>query len=167
MAIVYFAYGSNLCTGRLRARTPSADPIATAELPAHTLKWHKRSTDGSAKANALDTGRDRDVVWGVLFKIAGAEKSDLDRAEGLGHGYDEVEVVVRQAGVGDCPAIAYVADPAYVDDSWRPYTWYKQLVVRGALHHGLPPDYVAAIEAVLAQDDPDADRTAENLAIVC
>ena len=167
MAFVYFAYGSNMCVARLRARTPSADCVATAQLPAHVLRWHKRSDDGSGKADALYTGHDRDVVWGVLFQIADNEKSDLDRAEGLGRGYDEVEVTVRQAGAGDRQAITYVADATYVDESLSPYSWYKQLVVRGAVQHGLPPDYLAAIQAVAAQVDPDGGRTARSSALVC
>ena len=64
MTFVYFAYGSNMCEGRLKARVPSADLMAVVQLQAHALRWHKRSVDGSAKANALATGRDQDVVWG-------------------------------------------------------------------------------------------------------
>jgi hypothetical protein len=35
-----------------------------------------------------------DVVWGVVFNIAASEKSKLDKAEGLGGGYNAHSVAV-------------------------------------------------------------------------
>jgi hypothetical protein len=40
------------------------------------------------------TGSAGDRVEGVLFRIKRTEKPDLDRAEGLGRGYDETSVDV-------------------------------------------------------------------------
>ncbi|HKW19463.1 MAG TPA: gamma-glutamylcyclotransferase family protein, partial [Terriglobales bacterium] len=83
MKLYYFAYGSNMCTGRLRARVPSARPVFVTQLRCHTLKFQKRSQkDGSAKADAEHTGRESDVVWGVVFEIDAAQKQHLDEAEG-------------------------------------------------------------------------------------
>ena len=66
--IVYFAYGSNMLTARLRERTPSATPIGIGRLTGHVLSWDKRSrADGSGKCDAEATGHERDVIWGVLF----------------------------------------------------------------------------------------------------
>src|SRR3989441_4880942 len=88
----YFAYGSNMCTSRLRKRVPSAKAHSKASLSGYTLKFHKRSKDGSAKCNVLETKNPRDMVMGVLFYIDPAEKPDLDKAEGVGHGYHETKV---------------------------------------------------------------------------
>jgi hypothetical protein len=52
-----------------------------------------------------------------------------------------------------------------IDDRLLPYDWYKQHVLRGALEHGLPPDYVAAIHAVQTIADPDGARQQHELAI--
>ena len=42
--------GSNMCTGRLQQRVPSARPIAVAKLLNNSLRFHKRSDkDGSEK----------------------------------------------------------------------------------------------------------------------
>lgn len=92
--MIYFAYGSNICTGRLRSRVPSAKPARVAKLLNHSLRFHKRSTDGSCKGDAYFTGEKRDVVWGVIFTIDPREKADLDRAEGLGRGYAEAQITV-------------------------------------------------------------------------
>jgi hypothetical protein len=51
--VVYFAYGSNMSTARLRERMPSCKPLGTATLPGHALRFHKRSTDKSGKCNAF------------------------------------------------------------------------------------------------------------------
>src|SRR4051812_40930059 len=90
-----FSYGSNLCIERLRARTPSAVVVAVGTLPGHVLRWHKRSRDGSGKCNAYATGREDDIVWGVVYELTPADKLVLDVCEGLGEDYFEKSVEVR------------------------------------------------------------------------
>jgi len=101
--ILYFAYGSNMCTGRLTAknRCPSARPKFIAKLLGHRLYFHKISTDGSAKADAEFTRKNEDIVWGVVFSIDEREEKKLDNAEGVGHGYNKsiVEVVDTEDNV--------------------------------------------------------------------
>src|SRR5690606_24584752 len=79
--VVYFAYGSNMSTARLRKRMPSCKPIGIATLPGHALRFHKRSLDKSGKCNALATS-DADAVMGVLFSFDLVERAQLDKAEG-------------------------------------------------------------------------------------
>jgi len=73
-----FAYGSNMCLRRIRERIASAAMLSTACLTQRRLLFHKRGKDGSAKANALFTGKVSDRVWGVVFTINPAEKPLLD-----------------------------------------------------------------------------------------
>lgn len=163
-----FAYGSNMCTGRLRQRVPSAVPVRVARLLNHSLRFHKRSDkDGSGKCDAFFTGEPADVVWGVVFDIDPAEKPDLDRHEGLGHGYVERLIAVIDLDGGMHPVFMYAAGAGHIDPALRPYSWYRRLVVEGARQHALPPDYIARIEAVPATEDPDRDRDAANRRIVC
>src|SRR3954469_2174360 len=108
--MLYFAYGSNMCTGRLQGRVPSANPVRNARLGGHTFHFHKRSTDGSGKGNAFATGNNADVVWGVVFEIAPSEKPALDRAEGLGHGYNEAVATVASQDANPLEVVMYVAD---------------------------------------------------------
>ncbi|MFZ0430707.1 MAG: gamma-glutamylcyclotransferase [Acidobacteriota bacterium] len=90
------------------------------------------------------------------------EKCDLDRAEGLGRGYDSRDLrLATDQGTRD--AFAYVANPAWIDDSLRPYHWYKEYVLRGAREFGLPGRYIDEyIESVPSVEDPDARRAREN-----
>jgi hypothetical protein len=82
--ILYFAYGSNMLSGRLRYRVPSCRFQTIAHLSEHRLRFHKRSNDGSPKCNAYFSGNPTDGVYGVVCELLLSEKAELDRAEGLG-----------------------------------------------------------------------------------
>lgn len=156
--MIYFAYGSNMLTARLRARTPGARPLGTARLPGHSLRFHKRGMDGSGKCDAFFTGDANDVVLGVVYAVPLAELPVLDAAEGLGRGYRHATVSVEMP-TGTQIALTYVAMPGFTADDLPPFGWYRELVRAGAAEHGLSPGYVAAfIDAVAAIPDPDAGR---------
>jgi len=157
--ICTFAYGSNMLTARLRKRVRSAVAVGIGYLPGHVLRWHKRSRDGSGKCDAETTGRNADVVWGVLFELNAAEKPRLDDAEGLGNGYDERQVeIITDRGI--VRAVAYIATAK--DPSLRPYHWYKAFVVEGAREHALPQEYLQSLENAPSVPDPIPARAAEN-----
>ena len=155
-----FCYGSNMSRRRLQARVPSARFVAVAELPAHRLRFHKSARDGSAKCDAEDTGNPEDRVIGVVYEIADAEKPDLDRHEALGFGYDEKQVELR-TGTGSLQAWMYYA--TRINDSLKPFHWYKDHVLIGARENRLPADYIAQIEAVESINDPKPERHAREL----
>ena len=145
-------------SARLRYRV---DCVAqsSAILPKHTLRFHKKGSDGSAKCDAFFTDVEADRVIGVLFDIPEAEKRKLDAAEGLGKGYNEKHVNVLTPDGSLRDAFLYVADRAAMDERIRPYSWYRDFVISGATEHSLPPDYIGAyILPVQATKDPDAGR---------
>jgi hypothetical protein len=146
----YFAYGS------------------MATLPGHELRFHKRSKkDKSAKCDAFATGDDDSACIGVLFSFDPAERADLDLAEGAGKGYDAKVVTVINSQGRRRKVLTYLASPDAIDDTLKPYSWYKNHVLAGAKEHSLPPDYVAEwIEPIEAVEDPDAERDREERAII-
>lgn len=161
--VTIFAYGSNMRTSRLKARTPSATPLGIGQLRGHALKWHKAGTDGSGKCDVAHTGHESHVVWGVLYTLDIAEKPVLDKVEGLGLGYSE-----KCAGIitGDRTIDAWLYVATAIDPSLTPYDWYKAFVLEGAREHGLPHHYVAALDAVVAMPDEDDARAALNARIL-
>ncbi|HBD99944.1 MAG TPA: gamma-glutamylcyclotransferase [Gemmatimonadetes bacterium] len=161
--VLYFAYGSNLCFRRMRRRASSASRTAAATLPGYEFGWSKKGVDGSGKCTIAVSPKDAIGVHGVLYRLPVEEKAELDILEGLGTGYDEARVTV-ETPTGPREATTYVAAPAHVDDSLRPYSWYRDLVVAGALEAGFPNDYVRRIATAVAQQDPDANREARNRA---
>src|SRR5688572_20805030 len=124
---LYFAYGSNMLTRRLKApkRAPSAMAIGTGFVQGHSLTFDKVSTDSSGKCAIEKTGNPLDRVYGVLFEINLCDSRSFDDAEGLGQGYrkDEIHVVSPD---GVIAAVAYFATER--DPDRRPYSWYKALV---------------------------------------
>ena len=141
MYVTYFAYGSNLCLPRLASRVPGVKALGPASLCGYELGWHKRGVDRSGKCSIVPSASASAVVHGALFTIPKAEKHLLDRAEGLGNGYGEITVCV-QCSQGIASAQTYVAASTHIDDSLRPYDWYRDLVVSGAESHNLPAEYV-------------------------
>jgi hypothetical protein len=156
--VVYFAYGSNMSTARLRKRMPSCKPLGIATLPGYALRFHKRSTDKSGKCNAFASGNDNSVI-GVLFSFDPAERAKLDEAEGVGSGYEHAMVTVINDKGRRRKVLTYLAAPDYIDDSLKPYGWYKDFVLAGGREHGLPPEYIAEyIQSVEANENPDKTR---------
>lgn len=157
--LVYFAYGANMITARLRERVPSATPVGIGRLVGHALRWNKRSAiDGSGKCDAEATDRDEDTVWGVLFTLAATDKPALDAAEGLDAGYTEKRVRILTE-YGPVTAITYCAVDK--DPSLRPYHWYKDLVITGAREHALPNRYRSRLELEPTVAD-QASRSGRN-----
>jgi gamma-glutamylcyclotransferase len=157
-----FTYGSNILSARLKERCPSARPLAVAKLPGHELRWHKCSTDGSGKCDVVSVDSDR-AVFGVVYEIDASDKAPLDRAEGLGHGYDQKDVSVFLNGE---PVTVSIYFATKTDQGLRPYTWYKALVVAGAKEYSLPAPYISSLEAVEALEDPDRTRHDSNMRIL-
>ncbi len=156
---LYFAYGSNMLTRRLTARTPSAVAVGTAYVEGYRLTFDKVSTDASGKCDIEATGNAADRVWGVLFRIATAEAADLDDAEGLGHGYRKGQVEAAAASTRTAATAYFATDK---DPKRIPYHWYKPFVLQGAVEHELPEDYIQLIRFVVSQPDPDPARRARN-----
>ncbi len=152
----YLAYGSNLFTPRLTARITIRSVVATVVLPGYGLRFNKRGADGSGKCQ-LQACVD-ELAYGVVYRIDSADKTTLDRIEGVGHGYELA--LWHDQSLGEC--FFYRAQATAVDNSLLPFDWYHAYVLAGARQHGLPATYLAAIAAVATREDHNAQRRAEN-----
>jgi hypothetical protein len=138
---LYFAYGSNLLSARMRERVPSAVARGPARLSGWRLATDKRGRDGTGKANLR-----RDpaaAVWGVAWAIDPAEWPRLDRFEG---GYARIPVEVETPLGARLAAHTYVSDRLTDDPVLDPA--YKRAIVDGAREHGLPAAWIAGLEAL-------------------
>ena len=93
--ILIFCYGSNLPHKRLINRIGEVKHIGIFVLDKYHLVFNKKSTDGSAKANIKFTNKDEDIIWGVVIEINEDQKKKLDKFEGKGKGYNEIEVFLK------------------------------------------------------------------------
>lgn len=156
----FFSYGSNLLLERIQRRTPSVKVVRVHILDQYELIFNKLSIDGSTKAN-LQRTTNESGVYGVIHKILRQEKYFLDRAEGLGMGYNmeffETEVEDRNIQV-----VYYIAtDTCYLTEG-VPYTWYRDYVYYGAIQNQFPNDYIAKIQSIPFSKDPDIERSREH-----
>lgn len=159
----YFAYGSNMSLSRLRERVPSSERIGIFILVEHELRFHKSSTDGSGKCDAYQTRKPSDVVIGALFEINEDEKSALDKAEGLGVGYKEKTVKVKNEFGDVFNAVTYYATK--IDATLKPYSWYLNHVIVGAKETNVPDQYLNVIQSTESIKDLDTSRDAKQRAI--
>lgn len=150
----YAAYGSNLHPRRLGRRIASAQLLGTGSLPDWSLCFHKLSVDASGKCS-IQQGSSG--VHFAVYEISESDKEILDRIEGVGSGYDLVNLDIP--GFGQC--FSYAASETHIDDALDPYDWYQALVLAGAHALSFPRDYVEGIAAVRACRDPDSARHRE------
>lgn len=128
---VYFAYGSNLCGRQMARRCADATDPRPAMLADHNWLINER---GVATLAPLAGSQ----VYGVLWRVSGADLAALDSAEGVPVRYRRDRLTVR---VADGPLPAWV----YLDHRVRPglpRPGYLQRVVDGAIEHGLPSSWV-------------------------
>lgn len=94
----------------------------------------------------------------ALFEISDTDKMTLDKIEGVRLGYSSISLNFPDLGA----CASYIAQDTHIDESLRPYDWYKALVLIGAEFHGFPDEYLKRIEAIQAIRDPDPSRRARE-----
>jgi hypothetical protein len=129
---------------------------AVARLQGYALRFHKRGRDGSGKCDAWRIESGADELWGVVWEVGEPDLERLDVVEGSG--YRRVELSVR-SGEDALEVQTYVARDSWIDPALRPFEWYRDLVLAGALENGLPGWWRAQIEAVATERDADGERS--------
>ena len=147
----YYAYGSNLLSARLLARV-DARSLGMATLPGYALHWNYHSLDGSGKCNIEPSSDAGSMVFGVVYEMDDEAFAVLDQIE---RGYDRILVRLDHNGQ-QVEAWTYVYAEAAPEAA--PYTWYKSLVVAGAIEHAFPEEAIAMLRQVTALPDPEIDR---------
>jgi hypothetical protein len=164
MSEFVFAFGSNMCSGRLRDY--GVVPLgsgAPAKLSGFALTFDKLSKiDGSGKANVQPSKND--MVWGVLYEVSEADLELLDRGEGGGYRRQRVTVNTSDAAVS---AWIYTAVKPKRSGAIKPHAWYLRFLVEGAREHGLPAHYIRALETLESTEDSDKTRDAAKRRLTC
>ena len=161
---LYFSYGSNMSSMRLKKRVESAEVISSGILENHKLVFHKKSTkDGSGKCDAFLTNSPNDKVYGVIYSIHKNDLKRLDSFEDLNGGYKKEDVDIAIANGEKVKAFTYIA--TNIEKSLLPFSWYKYHVLHGAVENNLPPDYISFIDSFNSVTDPDKENAADELSI--
>ena len=159
-AVLYLAYGSNLHPERLTARVGRPLAARTVRVDGWAIHFHKRSRDGSAKCDIVPHPEQH--IYGVVYALTLAAKRRLDHIEGVGFGYSVTQIHVPELG----NLSTYRAQDHAIDGDLRPYSWYHQLVLSGARHHGFPTHYLDGLRDVKTVEDPDPVRHDQQLRII-
>jgi len=154
----YFAYGSNLLTARLQARTPSAQPVGVAILPGWQLRFHKVGSDGSGKGDIVPAADD--AVTGVLYRLRARELWRLDLAEGAGYRRRRIAVCIGARWQRCETYVATATDPELL-----PYDWYRALILAGLLERAIGGPMLERVLETPALPDPRPFRPARLRAL--
>jgi gamma-glutamylcyclotransferase (GGCT)/AIG2-like uncharacterized protein YtfP len=140
---LYFAYGSNLDMRQFRRRCPGSEVVGRARLPDYRLAFTRYSTKrkGGVADIVPNPGAE---VWGALYHVDEPGMLALDEFENAPRSYRRETVRVFDDEGVEREAVAYIAHATGV---FAPSRMYLGLIVNGAREHGLPDDYVAALEA--------------------
>ena len=163
--LFYLAYGSNLHPLRLADRIASVVLIGSLRLDGYRLLFHKKGRDGSGKCDLRFTGSAADSAYGALYAISSTQKARLDRFEGRGRGYMEMDIEVTCRG-SSYNCFTYRAQEEYISASLRPFDWYKELVLLGGEHLGFPEAYLESIRLQDSYRDPDGARDRNHRSLI-
>jgi|SRR5882724_6383617 len=145
--VLYFAYGSNLDDGQMRARCASARPVARAVLPNYALAFGGFSHRwGGAVASVLRAQGAR--VEGLLYELDGVDLRVLDRYEGHPFAYERVIKLVRDEHGRRRRAAVYL-QPERDFEPWAPPPGYVGVMRRAYRRLGF--DVVPLVRAAQVQ----------------
>ena len=165
--MLIFAYGSNMNINRLTKRVPSATKVSNVFLSGYKLVCNKVSKkDRYAKANIEKSYIATKIVWGVLFEIDNNEKKLLDKAEGLGKGYNENCLTFTDENSLKHIAQVYIADSNSINNSLVAFDWYKEFIITGAIQNQLPADYISQLQSIPFIPDSDEEQREKNYSIL-
>ncbi|MFT4650343.1 MAG: gamma-glutamylcyclotransferase [Polaribacter sp.] len=152
-----------MASHRLLQRLPNAKISGIAQLKKHQLSFRKNHVGESGKCDIELTENSADIVIGVVYQISDDDRLILDQYEGLGWAYDSkpVEVITNTQEI--LSAFTYTA--LDIGTTILPFHWYKEHVLRGAVEHGFPAEYIQFIEHFESKPDPDQQRSESELSI--
>ncbi len=153
LAVLYFAYGSNMNWTQMRSRCPDARQKCVAKLPEHQLAFTRTSErwQGGGVADVVpDSGK---VVWGVVYEISQADLDSLDaiegyRGPGAANDYTREKVTVLDRGRASKPLDVWIYKAVPQGRHFAPSAAYRDTILAGARHWKLPELYIEDLENV-------------------
>ena len=152
--MLYFAYGSNMDSGQMRARCPSAQFVAIAKLPDHRLAFtrHAKDRDCGTCDGVPEPGRE---IWGVVFELSEADVLRMDESEGYQPGrpleancYVREQRQVYRGGKAGEPLVVWLYFANRQPNPPLPNAAYKRQLVEGARFWRLPEEYQAQLRQI-------------------
>lgn len=157
-ALWYFGYGSNMNRAIFCERR-GMRPLKTCWgwLEGYRLRFNIPVGPGDRAVANVEPGPGARTC-GVLYLLTVEESDRLDRTEGVHAGlYRRIPVEVVVEGQGQVATFTYQS--SRTAEGRKPSPRYMRLLLEGARHHGLPPEYVKLLESFeLARDERTTAR---------
>ena len=149
----YFAYGANMhASAFCDRRGMRPDEARAGRIAGYRLRFNLDGWPRGRSAPANISPDPDSEVWGVLYRITRRELVRLNASEGVPGGrYRPVLLAARDRDGEALEAFAYIARGKARDG--RPSLRYITLIREGARAHGLPPHWLARLEAVSHADE--------------
>jgi hypothetical protein len=153
----YFAYGSNLETatlcGRREVEVLRAVPV---RAPGWRLVFDKPTLIDTGHSVANIVAESAAEALGVVYAVTEPNLAHVELTEGVPFGnYRRVSVFVEPLTAGALPgptrALSLSSDRR--TPALRPSDRYMNIVITGAIEHGLPPEHVAFLRGVPSQEE--------------
>ena len=160
--MLYFAYGSNLDPDQMRERCPRHRVVGLAALHEHRLMFPLFSIRWGGGVASVQPHHG-ETVWGMLHELTEEDFESLDvhegfRAPGNQHNiYDREQATVELVRPDDGSVPRRVRTSIYLarpSNPSPPSRRYLDALVKGARHHRLPEEYVAALSATPVAHEP-------------
>jgi len=145
--LLYFAYGAEMLSSRIRLRCAAPQAVAVARLADHRLGFYGYSPiwDGGLETVVPAVGSE---VWGVVYELSASDADSLDTWQGVrlnGTGsYFHYPAAATDSQGATYEALVYKKD--VLGEPTAPSRPYLDAIVAGAREHSLPP---RAIEILL------------------
>ncbi len=158
MTVWYFAYGSNMQRATLCGRR--GIDVRRA-VPARITGW-KLVFDkpplieiGESFANIVPDPTAH--VLGVAYEVSADDLEHIELTEGVRLGnYVRTSVPAQPLSASAAPMPAFTLTSDHRDPNLQPSTRYMELIITGAIEHGLPNEYVQWLRAIPA-NPPSAE----------
>uniref|UniRef100_A0A1E1WWX0 gamma-glutamylcyclotransferase n=1 Tax=Amblyomma aureolatum TaxID=187763 RepID=A0A1E1WWX0_9ACAR len=136
--ILYFAYGSNMWSGRMHIRNPTAKFFDIGELEGYRVDFVDEYDCWQGAGAALEKD-DQRTTHGVVWTLPKTEIEHLDEQESL---YDAGDVRVKLPSGEKVVCRTYFYSTRQPGKKCLPSLLYKAVLVAGAIEHKLPESYV-------------------------
>ena len=157
----YFAYGSNMNSGTFRGRRgiEYARAVPT-RAPGWRLVFDKSSMFPLGETFASIVPDPAAETLGVAFEVDQSELVQIDWSEAVPLGsYQRIEIEVAVlTPMEDGPSSAFTLTSEKRAARPSPSDRYMQLVIDGAIEHGLPAEWVEMLRAIPAYPETRAAR---------
>ena len=144
---LYFGYGSNLFSERIHINSPSATKISIARLNDYELSFGNFSK-GWGGASATIKPKKGSHVWGVVWEIDMENLPFLDKQEGVPYVYQRLEDMKVTTPESETVSVLTYHLVKGLDMAPIPSAVYHSIILKGAMEHGLPDEYMKFLQGI-------------------